>query len=75
VEVALICRGRYSTQMLIVVHGDTIPAAMTTNDRDQMMELCRRIHRETDPKRLAIYALELNQFIQRKLDELKSKAQ
>jgi hypothetical protein len=48
---------------------------MTTDDRDQMMELCRRIHRETDPKRLAIYALELNQFIQRKLDELKSSAQ
>ena len=53
----------------------TISAIMTTDDRDQMMELCRRIHRETDPKRLAIYALELNQFIQRKLDELKSKAQ
>jgi hypothetical protein len=44
---------------------------MTTDDRDRMMELCRRIHRETDPKRLAVYALELNQFIRRKLAELK----
>lgn len=48
--------------------------AMTTDDRDQMMELCRRIYGETDPKRIAVYALELSRFIQRRLDELKSKS-
>jgi hypothetical protein len=53
----------------------TIFPAMTADDRDQMIELCRIIYRETDPKRLAIYALELNQFIRRKLYELKSRAQ
>jgi hypothetical protein len=48
---------------------------MNADDRDQMIELCRRIYRETDAKRLAVYALELNQFIQRKLDELKRRPQ
>ena len=44
---------------------------MTVADRDQMLELCRRIHRETDPKRLALWITDLNDLIQGKVDELK----
>lgn len=36
-----------------------------------MMELCRRIERETDPKRLSLWIEDLNQIIRRKIDELK----
>ena len=46
---------------------------MTPQDRDQMMELCRRIHSEEDPKRLALWIGELNQIIRRKIDELRAK--
>lgn len=37
------------------------------------MELCRRIHRETDPKKLALWIHDLNEVIQRKIDELKGR--
>lgn len=45
---------------------------MKQEDRDQMLELCRRITRETDVKRLALWTDELNVIIRRKLDELKA---
>ena len=46
---------------------------MTPQDRDQMMELCRRIYRETDDKRLALWIGELNEIIRRKVEGLKKK--
>lgn len=46
---------------------------MTPQDREQMFELCRRIQREEDVKRLAIWIDELNQIIRRRLDELRTK--
>jgi len=48
---------------------------MTPQDRDQMMELCRRIERETDPKRLSLWIEDLNQIIRRRIDELKKAKQ
>ena len=47
---------------------------MTPQDRDHMMELCRRIYSEDDPKRLSLWIVELNQIIRRKLDELRKKS-
>lgn len=44
---------------------------MTPEDRDQMIELCKRIARETDPKKLASWIEELNQIIQSKIRELR----
>lgn len=44
---------------------------MTPEDRDQMIELCKRIARETDPKKLAAWIEELNQIIQSKIRELR----
>lgn len=46
---------------------------MTSEDRDHMLELCRRISREIESKRLALLITELNELIQRKVDELKGK--
>jgi hypothetical protein len=43
---------------------------MTPEDRDQTIELCRRIARETDPKNLAFLIDELNGLIQ-KIRELR----
>ena len=37
---------------------------MTPEDRDQMIELCKRTARETDAKRLASWIDELNELIQ-----------
>jgi hypothetical protein len=48
---------------------------MTPEDRDHMLELCRRIGRETESKRLALWIAELHELIQRKVDELKRKQQ
>jgi hypothetical protein len=48
--------------------------AMTPDNRDQMMQLCRRIWRETDAKRLALWIADLNVIIQRKIDELREKS-
>lgn len=45
--------------------------SMTPEDRDHMLELCRRITRETESMRLALWITELNELIQRKVDELK----
>jgi hypothetical protein len=42
---------------------------MTPEDRDQMIELVRRISRETDPKRLAVWINDLNELIQSKIRE------
>ena len=44
---------------------------MTPEDRDQMIELVKRIARETDPKRLAVWIDELNGLIQSRLRELR----
>jgi hypothetical protein len=44
---------------------------MTPEDRDQMIELCKRIARETDPKKLAAWIEELNEIIQSKIRELR----
>jgi hypothetical protein len=46
---------------------------MTPEDRDRMFELCRRIARETDAKKLALWIADLNELIQRKIAELKAK--
>jgi hypothetical protein len=46
---------------------------MTPEDRDQMIELCKRISRETDPKKLASWIEELNEIIQSKIRELRDK--
>lgn len=44
---------------------------MTPDDRDRMFELCRRIDREIDPRKLALWIADLNQLIQRKIEELR----
>lgn len=44
---------------------------MTPEDRDQMIELCRRIARETDAKRLAAWIEDLKGLIQNKIRELR----
>jgi len=44
---------------------------MIAEDRERMIELCRRIAMETDSKRLALWIEDLNQIIKRKIDELK----
>ena len=44
---------------------------MTPEDRDLMIELSKRIARETDLKKLASWIDELNQLIQSKIRELR----
>ena len=44
---------------------------MTPEDRSQMVELVKRIARETDPKRLAVWINDLNELIQSKIRELR----
>lgn len=44
---------------------------MTTEDRDRMIDLCRRIAREKDPRRLALLIDELHGLIQIKIRELR----
>lgn len=44
---------------------------MTPEDRDQMIELCRRIARETNPKELAVWIEDLNGLIQNRIRELR----
>ena len=44
---------------------------MTEENRDRMIELCRRIDRETDPRRLALWIADLTELIQRKIQELR----
>jgi hypothetical protein len=44
---------------------------MTPEDRHQMIELCKRIARETDLKTLAVYIDELKGIIQTKIMELR----
>jgi len=44
---------------------------MTPEDRDRMIELCKRIARETDPERLASWIEELKETIQSKIRELR----
>ena len=51
--------------------GETTEELMIAEDRERMIELCRRIAMETDSKRLALWIEDLNQIIQRKIDELK----
>jgi hypothetical protein len=48
-----------------------IAPAMTPEDRDRMIELCKRIARETDPERLASWIEELQGTIQSKIRELR----
>jgi hypothetical protein len=48
---------------------------MTPENRDHMMELCRRICRETDAKRLALWIDELNVLIRRKVEEVQGRGQ
>ena len=45
--------------------------AVTPEDRDRMIDLCKRIARETDPKKLASWIDELNGLIQTKIRELR----
>src|SRR5215471_8157808 len=47
------------------------PTRMTPEDRDQMIDLCKRIARESDPKKLASWIAELNEIIQSKIRELR----
>jgi hypothetical protein len=42
-------------------------AVMTPEDRDRMIELCKRIARETDTKKLAVWIDELKETIQSKI--------
>jgi len=44
---------------------------MTPEDRQEMIDLCKRIARETDPKKLARWIDELNGLIQIKVRELR----
>ena len=44
---------------------------MTPEDRDRMVDLCKRIARESDPKKLASWIDELNGIIQTKIRELR----
>ena len=44
---------------------------MTPEDRDQMVDLCRRIARESDLQELAVYIDELKGIIQTKIKELR----
>jgi len=44
---------------------------MTPEDRDRMVELCKRIARETDPERLSSWIDELKGIIQSKIRELR----
>ena len=44
---------------------------MTPEDRDRMIELCKRIARETDSKKLASWIDELNGIIQSRIRELR----
>jgi len=44
---------------------------MTPEDRNRMIDLCKRIAKETDPKRLASWIDELNGIIQSKIRELR----
>ena len=44
---------------------------MTPEDRDLMIELSKRIARETDIKKLASWIDELNELIQSKIRELR----
>jgi len=44
---------------------------MTPEDRNRMIDLCNRIARETDPKKLAMLIDELNGLIQTKIHELR----
>ena len=44
---------------------------MNPEDRERMFELCWRIDRETDSKKLALLIADLNQVIQRKINELR----
>jgi hypothetical protein len=44
---------------------------VTPEDRNEMIELVKRIARETDPKRLAVWIEDLNGLIQSKVKELR----
>jgi len=44
---------------------------VTPEDRDRMVDLCKRIARESDPKKLASWIDELNGIIQTKIRELR----
>jgi len=47
---------------------------MSSEDRERMIELCRRIHRETNPRKLTLWIDDLNALIQRKIEDLRSKS-
>jgi hypothetical protein len=57
---------RLLSEMALRMH-----AAMTPEDRDRMVELCKRIARETDPTRLSSWIDELKGIIQSKIRELR----
>ena len=44
---------------------------MTPEDRDLMLDLCKRIARATDPRKLASLIRELSEVIQSKVSELR----
>lgn len=43
---------------------------MTPEDRQVMLELCRRIGKETDPGRLAVWLVDLHRILQQRIDEV-----
>jgi hypothetical protein len=51
--------------------GLKIHHAMTPEDRDRMVELCKRIARETDSNKLSSWIDELKGIIQSKIRELR----
>ena len=55
---------------MVTVEGER-QTNMTPEDRDLMIELSKRIARETDIKKLASWIDELNELIQSKIRELR----
>jgi hypothetical protein len=46
---------------------------MTLDNCEPIVKLCKRIYKETDPKRLGVLILDVNLILQRKVDELRRK--
>jgi hypothetical protein len=48
---------------------------MTPDDRERMIEVSRRIARETDLKKLSLWIADFNELLRRKIAELRTLAQ
>ena len=65
-------RAKRASPLSCMLYGDLgREAAMTPEDRQQMIDLCHRISRETDAKKLARWIEELNGLIRIKVRELR----